>query len=157
MVMTDKDYAMLLGMVLANLQGLELHLRAFLYVEADPPHTPLPNGKNLNDLAVGDEVAVNALTSWDSLGDLIKRYNKLVDKNRRVDPSVVELRDALAHGRVSALEPSGHFRLMKFTQPNNGMVKVVFSQVLTEEWLVKQVKRTLSEVKKVAGNKDIQP
>ena len=55
----------------------------------------------MNELAVGQTRPVNAFTNNDSLGALIKKFNALpaVNHDHRVDESIVDLRDALAHGR----------------------------------------------------------
>jgi hypothetical protein len=58
---------------------------------------------------VGDQIAEDAFTNWDITGKLVEKYNNRigpVDRSLCIDDSVIELRDALAHGRVSALEPS---------------------------------------------------
>ena len=49
------------------------------------------------------------------------------------------LRDALAHGRVSASEPNDDLCLLKFDRPVKGRTRVVFSAKLTEEWLKRQI------------------
>lgn len=82
-------YITLVGKIIVNLQSLEFALRTFLYSKKDGPHTPLLSGRNLNDYAVDEWVPENAMTSYDSLGDLIKRYNTLVDKEKQIDTTIV--------------------------------------------------------------------
>lgn len=151
--MDSQEYAALLGQVIVNLQALEYLLRAFLYANADPSHSPLPPGKTPESYVVGEEVPVNALTDYDSLSRLISRYNRAVRASHRhllLDPSVVELRDALAHGRVSADHPGDNPVLVKFQKPSGGRTKVAYSQKLTRGWMKAQVKLALGECKKVA-------
>jgi hypothetical protein len=54
----------------------------------------------------GAQVPENALTNWDTLGQLISKYNCVLSAAEvplySVDSSVVQVRDALAHGRLSA-------------------------------------------------------
>jgi hypothetical protein len=70
--------------------------------------------------------------------------------NLTVDRSLVDLRDALAHGRVSAAAPNDDLQLLKFERPVNGRTRVVFSERLTEQWLRQQVGRVAASVRKVA-------
>lgn len=145
------EYATALGKIVANLQSLEFTLRAFLYQRGDPPHQPLAAGADLYDLRVGDAAPENALTSYDSLGQLVDRYNRVVnDPQLALDRSVVELRDALAHGRVSAPLEATNLSLLKFERPKAGRARVVYCQELTPQWLSDQVKRTVGELRKVA-------
>src|SRR5216117_3606119 len=96
-----EEHARLVGRLVGNLDSLEFALRAYLYEKADPPHTPLPAGHTLDSLKIGDAVPINAMTDYSSLGELIDRYNRLVERSSpglQVDRSLVSLRDALAHG-----------------------------------------------------------
>ena len=146
-----QEYATALGKILANLQSLEFAVRAFLYERGDLPHQPLPSGTDLHDLKVGDTVPENALTSYDSLGQLVDRYNRAVnDLQLAVDRSVVDLRDALAHGRVSAPLTAPNLSLLKFERPKAGSTKVAYYQELSPQWLSEQVKRVFGELQKVA-------
>lgn len=148
-----EEHARLLGRIVGNLQSLEILLRAYLYAMGDPPHAPLPAGKTLDSLLVNDTVGVNALTDFSSLGKLIERYNRCVETTHphlKVDSSIVDLRDAFAHGRVSAPDPTSDLSLVKFDQPSGGTTKVTFSKKLTEQWLSTQASRVLAEIKRVA-------
>src|SRR2546428_10019475 len=145
------EYATLLGKILANLQSLEFALRLRLSYD-DPPHTQLPAGKRLQELKVGDRVPVNSFTGYETLGQLIELYNGRVatlDSDLIVDPNIVTLRDALAHGRASSLPEDSDIILLKFSRPENGQATVTFSECLTREWLNIQVRRVYSEVRKV--------
>ncbi len=96
------------------------------------------------------------MTSYDCLGKLINRYNKLALPERKVDKSIVELRDALAHGRVASPDSSNHFWLMKTARAPSGLVTVSFSQEMTEDWLIIQIRRLQAELRKVRDNTEIQ-
>ncbi len=133
-MMSFEEYASLIGKVVANLQALEFLLRAFLYAKGDPPHSAFPPGKAVDDLKVGDWAPENAMTCYDSLGDLIDRYNKIAPAARRVDPTIVELRDALAHGRVSAPAPGVRLcvGLNQFRDPTRDAEKGVKQSVVPD-------------------------
>jgi hypothetical protein len=144
-------YATLTGRLLVSFQCLEFALRAFLYGRGDPPHEPLPPGIDLNTVNFGDIVPENAMTRWDSLTHLIKRYNRSInDPQFAVDLSLVELRDALAHGRIAASFSGPNLTLIKFTRPYAGRVEVGYREELTQEWLASQIQRVLAACEKVA-------
>ncbi len=140
----------MIGKLLVSFQCLEYTLRAFLYERRDPPHEPLAPGTDLNTMTFGDVVPENAITRWDSLTHLIKRYNRAIsDGQLAVDLSLVELRDALTHGRMAASLSERNFALIKFTRPYAGRVEVGFRQELSKEWIERQIKRVLAECEKV--------
>jgi hypothetical protein len=145
------EHSMMVGKLLVSFQCLEYALRAFLYEQRDPPHEPLAPGTDLNTMTFGEVVPENAITRWDSLTHLIKRYNRAIsDGQLAVDPSLVDLRDALAHGRMAASLSERSFALIKFTRPYAGRVEVGFRQELSKEWIENQIKRVLAECEKVA-------
>ncbi len=149
-----REYVLLMGKVVINLQSLEFLLRGFLYNSEAPPHHPLTWGADLNGFRPGDVVPVNALTDYDGLGRLIDRYNVLVSSAHPewvIDPTVVSLRDALAHGRVSATDPSNNLFLLKFDRPSGDETTVTFAQEVTLDWLKAQNQSVVAEMKKVAS------
>ena len=150
--MNLNEYATGLGKLVANLNSLEFAIRAFLYKEADGPYNPLLPGLRLDHLASGQMVPVNALTDYDSLRKLLKRYNRVVGTaNLQVDVSVADTRDALAHGRISKGPHAKVFRLLKFADPKGGTTtKVTYSQRLTKPWMSSQVKRIARALRRVA-------
>src|SRR5260370_28215351 len=103
-----------LGKTIANLQSLEFLLRLFLHNTQQPEPTWLEKGPT--DMAVGDIVAETPLTDWSSLGVLIDRYNASIGgrPSLRVSKSVVDLRDALAHGRMFMTDMTSAPILIKF-------------------------------------------
>jgi hypothetical protein len=110
------------------------------------------------DVRPGDELPADALTSFESLGQLIDRYNGMVSghaPDHAVDRSVVELRDSLAHGRVSGALGSERPVLLKFDKPAGGRVRVTVSQPLTEEWLLEQRVRVQDEAEKVFRRRNL--
>ena len=68
------------------------------------------------------------LTNYDSLEQLIDKYNNVVNPANSLfllDRTVVEIRDALAHGRVMSRTSNPPLRIFKFNRPNRGNVDVV--------------------------------
>jgi hypothetical protein len=145
-----KEHATMMGKLLVSFQCLEHALRAFLYERNDPPHEPLAPGTNLATMTFGDVLPENAITRWDSLTHLIKRYNRAISNGHlAVDPSLVDLRDALTHGRMAASLLEGNLALIKFTRPFAGRVEVGFREELSKEWMENQIKRVFAECEKV--------
>jgi hypothetical protein len=145
------EHATQLGKVIGNLLSLEYLLRLYLYDRAlITPHEPFPKGFKLEATSVGSGVPHNALTSYDSLKQLIKLYNVYVPAQLKLDESLVNLRDAIAHGRVSAPAKDAPLKLMKFSDPRRGPITVVISEELSPEWFGEQVKRTHAAILKVA-------
>jgi hypothetical protein len=131
-----------------NFQTLEYLLR--VYIGNLPASRPwgIPAGVDIYVSPVGTYLPENDLTSYDSLGQLIDKFNVEANKTGlpTVDRSLVGLRDALAHGRVSADVPEDTLRLLKFDKPQNGRVRVSFNEVMTEAWFKLQRERTESAV-----------
>ncbi len=121
-------------------------IRAFLHKL--PTATPLgvPHGTDIWTLPVGTELPVSEITDYDSLDRLIQRFN-VETTNRNLGPVIgrdlVDIRDALAHGRVAAnsKDPTSTMRLLKFGKPVRGRVRITFSEPLNYEWLTKTVSR----------------
>lgn len=111
-------------------------LRKFLAVR--DPRLALHGEQSFDALVIGDVVGETPFTDYASLGSLIGQFNKLVPDQRRIDPKLVDLRDALAHGRVWSLDGNFPLRLLKFDKPSNGTVRVTWATTLTEEWLHEQ-------------------
>jgi hypothetical protein len=140
------------GVLIANLKSLEFVLRLFL-VEISKKNNPSkPFHYKIHDYEVGEEVNENPFTNYDSLNQVINKVNAILsieNINDKMDLSVVDIRDALAHGRISSINPEGPYRLLKFSKPNGGKVKVTMSFDFTLEWVSEQVKKTYSEVMKL--------
>ena len=148
--MTD-DYQRNLGRLVQNLQALEFVLRAFLVNLSGPG----PNyGVDFNAWQVGESVPEDAFTNYDSLGVLIDKFNEAV---RQHDDSfvlarrhVVDLRDALAHGRVSSSDPSlSPMRLLKFSPPRQGAVEVTYASDVDGAWFLEEALKVEGLVRKV--------
>ena len=146
MLTMDDEYPKLLGKLVGNLQALEFTLRSFLVNDEIQSGSSFPESAHLENLEEGDEVILNAFTNYDNLSQLIAKYNENGRISRvglRIDDTVVDIRDAIAHGRVSSPTPSGNPKLLKFSKPehNENHVKVTFSVTLTKEWLGVQIRQ----------------
>lgn len=141
------EHACNIGKIVSNLQSLEFVLRAFL-LEA----LGASNKVNYQHLNIGDLIPEDAFTNWDTMAQLIKKYNSRVlpiDHSLAIDESIVVLRDALAHGRISAASSSGPSYLLKFSNPQNQLVKVEFAALMDKAWFKAQVGLTHEQVVKV--------
>jgi hypothetical protein len=105
---------------------LESHIRTFLH-----HHQRLPFlAQDFETIAVGDLLEENPFTKWSHLGSLIDEYNAAVqnDPERVVERDyIVEVRNALAHGRIYRRSVESQPRLLKFSTPDRDT-----RQVLTE-------------------------
>jgi hypothetical protein len=132
-----------LGKLLVNLQTLESYLRDYLYYKQDGAYAALP--QPIHSYAVGELAPENALTDYSSMGQLIGRYNARVTAaghhELAVDPAIVDVRDALAHGRVflpadsPAVAVEGAPLIVKFERPIAGNARLAFREYATVEWL----------------------
>ena len=94
------------------------------------------------------------MTDYSSLQQLINRYNRIVSQTLPdvcVEDWVVELRDALAHGRVASSHPEPPFHLLKFARPTGSSVTVTYNVAMTSEWLSEQIRGVHDQVRKVAS------
>jgi len=143
--MKDSEYYELLGRLVGNFCSLEVAVRMFLHGynrEATMPDLP--------DLNVGTEVAESSFTNWDSLGDLVDKFNKVVqdrDLDDKLDRCVVRVRDMIAHGRILGVTPAPPHTLYKFGRPQNGRVTVEAVEMLDESFLHQQLGRVFQQVR----------
>lgn len=140
-----------LGTLLTNLHVLEYAIRGRLSYEDPAVDGELAANMQVSQVQVGDVVRANSLTSYESLGELIARYNRTLAAidDVRVDPTVVSLRDVLAHGRLLPLERESSLRLIKFGRSDGAQTVVEFAQTLSHAWFREQITRLEAEVDKV--------
>jgi hypothetical protein len=151
-VSTSNKVARSIGSIVTNLQSLEIALRLFLDETQGYSDSLKDTRSNLTGLNVGEWVPENYITNYDTLGQLIRKANSELQRHglsERIDESLVELRDAIAHGRVLSLRPDGPFHILKFSKPKDGKTQVKISIEMTPEWLSQQTKRTHDEILKV--------
>lgn len=124
------EYALLVGSVVINLQSLEFMLRMQLTIARNEQVFVPSEG--------GDEVEENSLTNFASVGQLVRQYNAQLQNGEgafRVDEKVVEIRDALAHGRTLGREEGDVITLFTFEKPACGKVVVKAITRLTRDRL----------------------
>lgn len=148
------DHATQLGKLIGNFQSLETVLRVFLDKVSASTSPRLPPGKTYFGLRAGEEVAVNAFTNFDSLDQLIDKYNAVVrakDHALQIDASIVAVRDLLAHGRIAADSPDEtRLTIIKFDRPLNGTVHVTDSAMMTNQWCQERIDLVRMQLEKVA-------
>jgi hypothetical protein len=146
------DVATKLGHIVTNLQSLEFALRLFLDEIQGHPGGTKDRPTDFTELTVGEWVPEDYFTNYDTLKQLIRKANVELQTHglsECIDESLVELRDAIAHGRVLSLHPAGPFRILKFSKPVEGRTQVRISVEMTPEWLSQQTRRTHDEILKI--------
>jgi hypothetical protein len=155
MINDEERHYVSLGKLVGNLQSLEFLLRGFLATVYDAGPDGLINGmpKDMGALQIGEKVPVNHMTNYDSLGKLIDKYNGYVREKKSslvVDKElVVDLRDALVHGRVSGVWPNGALKILKFSKQDGGQVCVEFSQTIDADWFKSRIRLVYEAAKRV--------
>ncbi|GAB5540077.1 MAG: hypothetical protein Salg2KO_21800 [Salibacteraceae bacterium] len=148
-----EDYMLNLGLLVAHYHSLEFILR--VYLQAQPTARPvgLQPGDSPYEYQVGEMLPENELTSFDSLGELVQKVNLSLSESdvEVIDPEIVKVRDALAHGRVSAPSLSKDIHLVKFGRPQNGQVRMEFNEIVSVEWLNQKRINVVSVIKRVAA------
>jgi hypothetical protein len=143
-------YPLLLGKLLANITSLEFAIRAVLYHQMVRPDQRVPVATRFTSLKEGEEIEESPLTSWDSLGQLIAEYNRL-NPASAIPADLKDVRDAFAHGRILADNPTMPLTLVRFSRPVAGKVRVEKVETLTEEWLGRQIKLSYEVTLRVHG------
>lgn len=101
--LSKTKYGINLGAVVANMQSLEFYIRCVLSeLPGSAPHG-LAENQNIYDCQIGYELLDSPMTNFDSLGQLISKYNSAARDFgwHSLDAALVAVRDALAHGRVA--------------------------------------------------------
>ena len=147
------DHIEWMGKLVVNLQSLEFALRAFLH-NCETGWANQGGPSFLDNLTEGQQLEENAFTDYDQLKDLVRKYNHEVESKNtdlKVDPGVVRIRDALAHGRIAGLSPSLNepLRLVKYDKPTKGRVHVTDYHILTKEWFDEKIKWVYQSIKNV--------
>lgn len=133
-----EQYACRLGRIYGNLMSLETSIRAFLGEECarNRPDKSSPKVFDFERLRVGDVVPADPMTDFSALDQLVRRYNAVALKkcpDWALDRSLIDMRDALAHGRHFTEDTDVPLLLLKFSKVTNGTVKVECAERLTEE------------------------
>lgn len=144
-------HALNLGKLLGMLQSIEMGSRmAIVKLDkraADQVQSQLPQ------LKAGDMVEFNALTNSDDLRQTLEKYNKRASLDRRIEiEPIVNLRDALAHGRAFGFGSVKPLRLLKFSRKTKGeKILIELALDMTDEWFGKSIKtleQALEQIRK---------
>jgi hypothetical protein len=144
--MNQQEHTSGLGEIIGNLHALEMVLRVFLS-EAHDENTELPK-------AGAKTVPETYLTNFLSLGQLIELYNDSLTSDERsyaIDTAVVDVRDAIAHGRLLSPTRGYPLTLYKFGKPTNKVAPVERVDVISEGWVKEKRELVYQQVGKVAG------
>ncbi len=143
------EYARKLGALIANLHSFEFVLRAYLAKRPGAQPIGVAHGVDIFEQPVGTVFDESDLTSYDSLGQFLRKFNADMRQQgaAQVDEDLINLRDALAHGRVSASAQGDTLRLIKFDQRDaQGRVRLKFTALLTADWFSAQTKRVYEAI-----------
>jgi hypothetical protein len=145
--MNADEYNKGIGAIVMNLQALETVIR-FFFFRKNSEQYPFPQS--------GGEryVPSTSLTKYCQLRKWIRKFNSCLKQEElskySISEGIVEIRDAIAHGRLFAPDPpSLPYTLWKFGEPVNGRVEVKVCEVLTAEWLDNTSKLMAAEKDKV--------
>ena len=148
-----ENHVLYLGRLVGNLHSLEVLLRVYLATSgAKRRGAQVPHGPPVI-LSIGDTLDEDEFTNYDSLGELVKKFNADVighAPHLQVDTKVVPLRDLLAHGRVSADAPDEkRLRIVKFDRPSGGRVRVSDAALMDEGWFKTNIDLVLTQIERV--------
>lgn len=149
-------YALALGKLVGNLSSLESAVRIALHYLNVPADDRAPTF-GLSDVAVGDTVLLTSVSKWASLGGLIADFNGHHRDSRPdllLDEGIVDIRNAFAHGMVSAESTTSPLILLKFGSASGDRVPITAKYTLTEIWMADQVKRVYVAIDKVQSRLD---
>jgi hypothetical protein len=142
-------HALNLGKIVGNLLSLEMGARLAIVKHdewaAKQVQSQLPQVK------AGDLVELNAFTNLDDLENTLKKFNKRAPSNCHLDVDpIVNLRDALAHGRTFGFGAVKHLRLLKFGgKAKDGKVLVELAQDMDETWFQTNIKMLNAALEKI--------
>jgi hypothetical protein len=129
--MDYNDHCQRVGYIHMNVAALETSLRFFLLKANNENFTAPKSGET--------ETPLTHMTNFASLSWLITEYNAKLNGEERpsfaLDESSVRVRDALAHGRLTAPAKEFPLTLWKFGRVKSGRVPIEYNQVLAIEWL----------------------
>ncbi|MBW1779731.1 MAG: hypothetical protein JRL30_03230 [Deltaproteobacteria bacterium] len=142
--MEQEDHIKGLGVLISYFHALEFILRGVLKNQEKEKS----NKVNYSTLKMGDSVPEDPMTNYDSLGALIKKYNKIAPNNLKIDSEIITIRDAIAHGRVFSDTQNLPMKLFKFEKPENGVTSVKFAQTLDKDWFQSNLVHIYGEIEK---------
>lgn len=144
------DHALRLGKLVVNQHSLEVLLRAYLLKTGSGDTGKKPYW----DLVVGEEVDDDEFSNYDSLRQLVAKYNEQIaseDTSLLVDARVVEIRDLIAHGRVAGTTAdTSTLKILKFERPAGGKARVAACVWMDDTWFDSGIALFRDQILKVA-------
>lgn len=142
-----------IGLVITNLQMLELILRSYLHEQELLNDPTTPKITDLYKVKEGQKLPVNALTNYDSLDKLIKKYNgTITDPSKKIDESIIGIRDSFAHGRCfTTIKDQNTMRLIKFSREDKKTktVTVTHNIELSMSEVTEMAEKILAQTRKM--------
>ena len=144
-----ESHATNLGKIVGNLLSLEMGARLAI-VKLDERAAKQVQAQ-LPQVKAGDLVEINAFTNDDDLKQTLEKFNKRAPLNCRLDiKAIVNLRDAMAHGRMFGVGSMKQLRLLKFSRKaKDGKVSVELVQDMTDAWFLQNIQLLNSALEKV--------
>ena len=132
-----QNYHEKLGQAVSQFHTLEFLLRNFLFIKSNHQNTNSKLPIDLYKLNPGESTPVTEFTNYDTSQKLIHKTN-VIFTNCNLPPfdtSIVDIRDAVAHGRVATLRKTSDRFLLKFENPKKEThVKLSHKFELTESF-----------------------
>ena len=142
-----------LGALLTNLMALETSLR---FLRASHEGITL-SFKGLVGTNVGDEIPEDPFNDYAQLKELLAWYNGVFPSERIDEGPILDLRHALAHGRMY-FENEEDTKLVKFSPPKKGKVQVTYAARVNEAWFEAQrelLREATDTVLRVGGRRGL--
>lgn len=135
-----ETHALNFGKLTGNLQMLEMGARMAI-VKLDQRAADRVQ-MQLSQVKAGEMVNLDAFTNGDDLTQTLKKDNKRTPLDCRIEIGpIVNLRDALAHGRTFGYGSMKPLRLLKFSRKTKeGKVLAELALDMTDEWAFENIR-----------------
>lgn len=147
--MSNEYFPPELGGLWGNFLSLDAVLRLFHLRLPNAVPTGIPRGVDIHSFPIGTEFPESPLASAKYFSWFVASYNKEVVNRtlgQTIDDSLVDLRNALAHGFVSTDVNEGPMRLLKFDRSRAGFVKITMNEVMDQAWFKTQKRRVFDAI-----------
>lgn len=131
------NYIYSLGHFWQSFNNLEFFLRRYLNIKDG---MSIEHSNSFTSLPIGTTCDECAITDWKTFGELAASFNSHQKNADKIDfKEFADLRDALAHGRITGDDRSV-MSVIKYSKPKNGQVLVEYSREISSEELEKMAK-----------------
>jgi hypothetical protein len=142
--MNIDEHVLGLGRLWSNFLSFDAILRVTLSRLSGVRPSGLPYRTDLYSLPVGTELPEGSIANMKFFSTLVGDYNEEVTTRslgEPIDSSLVELRNAIAHGFVTTSADKSVMRLLKFARSKPGFVKITTSETMDAAWFKTQTRR----------------